>query len=342
MTKVFGIEIGGKKENVQVPEQIDHRAEVREFRTTTPSLNIIPPQVINSYAITGIRNNFLVAAVIIVLGLGGVFGYGFYLDGQSNADLEALQTETTQLQTEAANLASYGQFYNAVGEKRTSLGIVMNGEVDTHAIYNSVYEVATQNGVKLSSVSITIAGQDNDGVVSCPTPDPFGSSAGLGCVSFEGTAGNRSAIDAFVNSLNQVPGFANAYVPSSSSSETGSSVSGSVLFNEQFRTERWSDHTLPLETILQGDGTQGGETSEQDGTVEGPDITTNPDNETGMSNLFPDDTEGNMTDPNAENPVVNNTDAETSVSIDENMTTTDDINNTDGDTSSDTAVTSGN
>lgn len=337
MTKVFGIEIGGKKESALVPEQIDHRAEVREFRTTTPSLNIIPPQVINSYAVTSLRNNFIVAAVIIALGLGGVFGYGFYLDGQSNADLEALQTETTQLQTEAANLAPYGQFYTAVGEKRTSLGTMMNGEVDTYAIYNSVYEVATQNGIKLSSVSITIAGQDNDGAVSCPTPDPFGSSAGLGCVSFEGTAGNRSTIDSFVNSLNQVPGFANAYVPSSSATETGSSVSGSVLFNEQFRTERWADYTLPLETILQGDGTQGGEAPEQNDTLESPAITTNPEGETGMSNLFPDDTESDIIDPNAAD-----LNTEDSVPLDETMTTTDDTNNTDGDTSSDAAVTSGN
>jgi len=249
----------GKKSPV-VPEidNADHEAEARMFTPSTPSVNIIPQSVLTEYDVSALGTRLITIGSIIVLSFASLFGWGLFQSSTNDSSLADVTNKMLDTQAETSALTGYQTFFNSVEKKRTDLLGVLSTDVRMGDIFREISNAADQNGVTIASMALTVAspGADATATASCPTPDPFGSAGGAGCVTFEGRAGSRAAIDSFVHALNGITGFQNAYVPSSSISDQGSSVSGSVSFSSEFYSQRYDSLGIPLTTAIT-DGTGG-------------------------------------------------------------------------------------
>ena len=251
-------QLGKKKPAPVVIDTSNHEMEARMFTPSTPSVNIIPRSVLNEYEVSALGTRLIAVATIIVVGFASLYAWGVMQTSANDSTLTRVADQTATTQEETASLAGFQSYFNDVENKRSDLLAVLSVDVRMGDIFRAISDAATQNGVTITSMSLAVTSTSatDEATASCPTPDPFGSTGGAGCVTFDGRAGSREAIDAFVNALNEIPGFANAYVPSSSVSEEGSSVSGSVSFNSEFYSQRYDALGIPLETAIT-DGTGG-------------------------------------------------------------------------------------
>lgn len=250
--------IGKKSPVVPVIDNADHEAQARMFTPSTPSVNIIPQSVLNEYSVSALGTRLITIGSIVALSFASLFGWGLFQSSTNDSSLADVTNKTLSTQAETTALAGYQTYFNSVEKKRTDLLSVLSTDVRMGDIFRAISSAADQNGVTIVSLALTVAspGADATATASCPTPDPFGSAGGAGCVTFEGRAGSRAAIDSFVHSLNGITGFKNAYVPSSSVSDQGSSVSGSVSFDSEFYSQRYDSLGIPLATAIT-DGTGG-------------------------------------------------------------------------------------
>lgn len=242
---------------------------LQQFVPKPAAVNIIPRGVLSGYKVKAVRTRFVAAAIFLVLILGGVYGANIFLRFGEDERLENLLAQAETVRNDAAKLTPYQIFYNDVERKRNEIGEQMATDVAHGEIFEAIHQIANQNGVNLTSVSLNVSGGGSK--ASCPSPDPWNSADTIGCISFEGRTGDRANIAAFVNALNGTEGFVNAYVPSSSvstskdASGSVSSVSGTVSFASDFFTGRFSHLTLPLNTVLSGDTSGEGEEPSTDG-----------------------------------------------------------------------------
>lgn len=249
---------------------VDHVAEARSFKPLAPSVNIIPPKVVEQHKVDTVRKTSGFVGAVLATALVAIFAYGTYANSGVDEELSTIMQATTQTQAEAAKLSPYKAFYREVELKRESLHAALVGDTKVGEIFSAVTAAAAQNGVSLSSVNISLYDPKtgaSTGSGSCPSPDPFVSVPTAGCVDFSGEAPSRQAIAAFVKALNNTPGFVNGYVPSSSQSgsESGdsASVTGSVGYTADFYSTRHEGLNIDLSTALGGDSGDNTETQDE-------------------------------------------------------------------------------
>lgn len=302
MTEVFGIKFGKKEaEEGEIVDTYDPVEEAKGFKLGTAGVDLIPPTVLDKYADITLRNRFLAAGLVVLLGFGGYYGYSKFTAGNTAEELAALEEQTSTIQDETRSFAGYETFYKEVDSKRTTLGSLLNTDVDTGAIIEAVRNAAANAGISLSTVNVTVAGAAAESktadTASCASPDPFGEVQSAGCITFEATANDRLGVASFIIELNNTEGFVNAYIPSTSTSSqtegqmSTTSASGSVAFTDFFYLSRFDDISTPLPdaitALLSGaEGVEGEnpETDQQptvdDGQQEAPQATETTESET--------------------------------------------------------------
>lgn len=257
-------ELFARKPKTAEPVIVDHVAETKSFTPGIASVNIIPGSLLEEYKVNDVRKKFIASGIALVTALLGIYGAGTILQKGTDSNIEATTAQITQVQNDASQLSGYQTYFKLVDQKRAALSGVMTNDTKVGDIIDSIQNAATASGVSLSSISISIAGSDaaaTGAASACPSPDPFKSTATAGCITFEGTASDRQGIDTFVSNLSGVPGFVDAYIPSSTTSggEEGSqpsaNVSGSVGFTVEFYSQKYSGLSIPLATALTGEQT---------------------------------------------------------------------------------------
>jgi hypothetical protein len=239
---------------VATPEEI--HAKTKQFQVRTPAVNIIPRSVLQEYRVAAVRNKLIAAVVVMVVALVALFAFGQSLQSKGNAELEALESQILDAESKTQSLAAYQTYYNAIDMKRQELGKQLVNDVNVGDAISLVNQSAIESNISLDTVSVSLSGAADQGVATCPSPDPFSTSASAGCISFSGSTSTRDDIGRFVESLDAIPGFDNAYIPSSTIGETGdggpttSAVTGTVSFNAELYSQKYNNLTLPLTSIL--------------------------------------------------------------------------------------------
>lgn len=224
----------------------------KRFTPQPPGVNIIPSEVLNHY-----NNKNLIITILVVLFLlaGGLVGMKFYDEHQRSERAEQLaiiEAETTAIKEDISELIPYFSFYQDVDKKRTTLGENMAMDLNYAELITLVNETALENGVSLDSINIVTAITTGT-PPACNSPDPFNPNSGIGCIRFSGNASGRDNIASFIRSLDEIPGFSNAYIPGSNASgvETTeiNSISGNVSFDGKFYTNRFAELSVPLSEL---------------------------------------------------------------------------------------------
>lgn len=232
----------------------------RAFIPGTPGVNILPASVTREYKVESMRARFMVSGVALLVGFAGLFGASAVFHFDKNPDLDNVLAQTEEINAQSQTLSKYQTFYTSVDRKRQDLGGLLTTDINHGDLLSTISNAAAQSGVSLTSLAVSApaasGGAAPTGTAStCPSPDPFGTVATVGCISFAGVAGDRESIGRFVDTLNATPGLVNAYVPTTTvgEGEGGSSrsqVSGTVSFTQELYTGKYNSLTLPLSSIF--------------------------------------------------------------------------------------------
>lgn len=221
----------------------------KKFVPSIPGVNVIPQEVINHYNNKNLIVTILVVLSLVIVSLGGLKFYDGQQQIQREKELSAIEAETALIKESIAELIPYFNFYQDVDKKRTTLGENMAMDLNYAELITLINAAASENGILLDSINVVTAITTGT-PPNCTSPDPFNPNSGIGCVRFSGNAQGRDNIANFINSLNEIPGLSNAYIPGSNASgvETTevNSISGNVSFDGKFYTNRFSELSVPL------------------------------------------------------------------------------------------------
>lgn len=179
------------------------------LRGTLPQVNLLPPEV---RAARGLRKTkrLLGLSLILVLVL-CVAAYGVALVSQRGASGEVVeaQADTARLQTEEAQYAKVGTVLGALGTAQGAVQAGMSTDVQWRSYVDAITAVLPEN---VSFDSFTV------GVATPMSPPAAATSAlavpSVGQVMFSARASTVPDTAAWVDALNGVPGFADAWVSS--------------------------------------------------------------------------------------------------------------------------------
>lgn len=170
-----------------------------------PQVNLLPPEV---RAARGLRNLkrwlALVLVVVLVLCL-GVFALAKLAKAGADHELTLAQVETQRLQTEEQKYAEVPRVLGALQSATTARSIGMATDVSWSSYYAAVTAVLPAN-VSIDSLVVTTQGTAANSAAANPLQ-----AASVGQIQFNGRSTTVPNTAAWLDALNGVPGFANAW-----------------------------------------------------------------------------------------------------------------------------------
>lgn len=245
-----------KKDEVEsvrvIPEWVLHST----FEPKTPSVNIIPAEVLTRYADDRMRLKFILACVILlVLGSFGFLGSTLAVNN-SEKQLESLQEENIALQSESTRLSPGKQYIDLLNGKREALASKVSRDISYSKILRELNKIAAENDTQISNATVIPLIKIGEGETaptgSCPSPDPFGSTTGIACISFSAQSNSEAGANGFGQALEaESTLFANVFIGTLSTSDGKTTMDGSVLANTEVLTTRFEGLNQDLYSYLE-------------------------------------------------------------------------------------------
>lgn len=212
------MELGKKKDADLADEEVEHPP----FVPTLPRVNLLPVGIRQSVAMRKVRRNLVVVALLLVVAIGGLW----YLQGSRIADAEArlaiAQAEGDDLQAQVAALAPITVLATALENQKALVDATLASQPQSALVISRLAEAGREaadgNGITFSNVGVTYQGIPAAGgtLNSCPNPDPFGTEATIGCITFNANAGDRAQVSRLLEVLEADPLFVGPYVTTTS------------------------------------------------------------------------------------------------------------------------------
>jgi hypothetical protein len=221
----------GKKGEPDADEVIEHEP----FVATLPQVNLLPAAITESMALRRIRNILVLAIVLLLLVVGGIWWLQGSTIAKAESDLAAATTQNAKIRKDLEALGPVKQMYDQI----TSLQGVVTTTLASQPQASLVLERLAQAGAAAGGAraiefmtadvvynGIPVAGEAlND----CPNPDPFGADITIGCITFSATAKNREQVASLLRELESDPLFVGPYVTSTTTSEVSGNGGGPVV-----------------------------------------------------------------------------------------------------------------
>lgn len=171
------------------------------FIPALPSVNLLPPEVLEILRLRILRERFLAAGLVVLVCLGALYVVQGAQLNTANARLTAEQDRGLVVARDKAELAPVAAFFTEVGQTQQLIMETMAKEVLFSDVGNRLTTAATDT-VELSTVSMTAVTADfvdpTAVPVICPGSDPFNEVPVVGCITVAGTADSREAVGRFV------------------------------------------------------------------------------------------------------------------------------------------------
>lgn len=235
------------------------------FVPKLPEVNLLPPNVKESYAAKDLMIKFFKGSIVLV----AIFAVAFVGSTVSNffydQKINKIETETAGYQTEINQLNPYADYRTQLETKRSNLADAVETQVDASKVMAEFSNAASKAGYSVDTMSFG-ASQSVDGSSggegSCVNPDPFNPSTGIGCISFELKGSKNADINKLYTQIKESKSsFINLYVPSATQGDDGSaSIQGSVSIGDNFRSHKYDgvrdglDPTVKVEDANQEEG----------------------------------------------------------------------------------------
>lgn len=220
-----------------------------------PTVNLVPPKYA---AAVEQRQRMVQLGFGVIVALGALV---LLFLGQStqialaNSHLSDKKAALTKVLGQEADptLVAASNYYTSVGTMEKTATGSMQSEV-LYSVLLTDFQKDTPAGISYTSLSVATGGAATTGsaVVSAPTtcssPDPFHTSATIGCITFSASAPNRAAVSALIKALGaDSKNFADPFVASANSgtASNGSGVtfSGTVAITPAMLSGRYNNST---------------------------------------------------------------------------------------------------
>ena len=211
----------GKKGEGEAEEVVEHAL----FVPSLPQVNLLPKEVTDAIAIGRIRRAFLVAAVLLVAAVAGVWWLQGSTIADAEADLAAATTQNTELRQDLDALAPVQAMYDQITSLQSVVTTTLASQPQASLVLERLAEAGDAVGgspaVSFLSANVTYSGIPLPGedLNACPSPDPFGTEITIGCLNFTATARDREQVSSLLRELEADPIFIGPYVTSTTATE---------------------------------------------------------------------------------------------------------------------------
>jgi Tfp pilus assembly protein PilN len=193
-----------------------------------PRVNLLPPEIqeaarFRRFQLAMVAAGVGAVAIVAALGVSAHSGVS-----HASADLAQANAQQASLQSQLSGLQSVRDVYNQVAAKKAMLSQAMGSEI-RWSYYLTDLSLKVPDHVWLTSVTATEAGTPG-GTTSAPTTTAAAGSAGasallpagVGTVTFAGTAFSHDDVATWLDTVAKERGFANAYFTNSTKAKIGS------------------------------------------------------------------------------------------------------------------------
>jgi len=271
MSKVFGIEIGGKsaKKTSAAPlEAVVTHDERANFAYTPklPIVNVVPSTVSDKYKIKGFVRKFAFAGIGIAAVYILIFAVGHGYLAARNNDLQTLSQQQSVLTQQSQALQPYQIYMTNVDGKRTALQTVASSDVNMGGLYKNINDASESNNITISTLGIAQyqQGATASTAAQCVNPDPFADASAskniIGCVTINGTADNKNQVNGFLSNLQAIGGnnitYRNGFVstfttdPAPQAGQRGSTFTATIAFTSAVYSKKYADLSISLNDLI--------------------------------------------------------------------------------------------
>ena len=184
-----------------------------------PQVNLLPPEVRAKRGLKVLKRwlgvSLLATLVLCVL----AFGASLMSAVAAQSDLVTAQVDTTRLQTEQQKYAEVPQVLNALASATAARTLGMSTEVQWKSYLDAIAAVMPAGA---SLQSITVSGATP--MVAAPAPVSGLDKPSVGQIQFSGRIDTLPNTAAWIDALNAVPGFSDAWVSATAITETDKHV----------------------------------------------------------------------------------------------------------------------
>ena len=207
--------------------------------TRIPRVNLLPPEIQEAAKFRRFQLA-MVAAGVGAFALVGVLGYSAHQSvSQAKTGLASAQQQQTSLKAQVAGLQSVSDVYSQVAAKKAMLHQAMGSEI-RWSYYLTDLSLKIPQNVWLTGV--TAAEQSTGAAPAASTTSLV--PAGVGSVTFSGTAFSHDDVATWLDALAKERGFTNAYFTNSTKSLIGPknvvNFSSSVTLTQAALSGRYS------------------------------------------------------------------------------------------------------
>lgn len=179
-----------------------------------PQVNLLPPEVRAARGLRKTKRWLLISLGLVVVLCIGVFGVVAVSAGLAATELVTAQSETLDLQQEQTKYAEVPQVLGALDNTKAAVKVGMSTDIQWKAYGDAIGAVLPPN-TSIDTLTVTAATPITP---ANPPADPL-QGANVGQIVFSARSSTVLDTAALIDALNSVPGFADAWVSTSSLSE---------------------------------------------------------------------------------------------------------------------------
>jgi Tfp pilus assembly protein PilN len=187
-----------------------------------PKVNLLPREILQTRRLTGLKRGLAGAVAGVVLLCGGATVWAQAGVSTAQDDLDAAQAEGAALRTEQARYAGVPKLLNLIQAAGTARERAMSKDVLWYGFLSDL-SVTTPKGVTLNSLQ---ASMDDK---AATTKDPL-VPAGLGTVTFTGTAEHVPDVAAWLDAVAHIHGLDGSALQSVTREDAGGGKQGTLSF----------------------------------------------------------------------------------------------------------------
>lgn len=235
------------------------------FIPKKPEVNLLPPQVAESYVANDLKVKFLKIGGAVVFIFLAMFGLSLLSHALSQGEIKDLEEKAAGLNVEIRQLQPYEIYKTTIDGKREALFGQVQKSLDVGRLIESVNTVGSNAGITFTKVALDTTSTE------CTTTDPFETAAPtIGCLSFTAEGSGAGSVTSFYAEASKIKGFTTPYVPGDAAiaKDGKSTLEGTIGVTQEFYSTVTDNLSVPLDAQLQGaENTNAGTTTE--GTTNG-------------------------------------------------------------------------
>ena len=193
-----------------------------------PQVNLLPPEIRAKRGLTTLKRWLGVSLVAVVALCVLAYGASLMSAAAAQTDLATAQDNTAQLQKEQAKYAEVPQVLNALSTATAARKLGMSTEVQWKSYLDAITAVLPAN---ISIESVTVAGATPMSAPAAPASALAAPSVGQ--IQFSARVATVPDTAAWIDALNAVPGFSNAWVSAEALTATDATVYYTVTSSVQ-------------------------------------------------------------------------------------------------------------